>query len=55
MFTHLIWRMKGWLVQAESVPEGGILVDDESIAQYAFPSALRVYHEAALEFLRQLA
>ena len=55
VFTHLIWRMKGWLVHAESVPEGSILVNSETIHQYAFPSALRVYREAALEFLNRPA
>jgi len=55
VFTHLIWRMKGWLVGARSAPDSGILITADTISQYAFPSALRVYHEAALEFLNRLA
>ena len=55
VFTHLIWRMKGWLVRAESVPVGGTLVNSETISRYAFPSALHVYHEAALELLSRPA
>ena len=51
VFTHLIWRMKGWLVTAEGVPEDGLIADGETFSSYAFPSALRPYHEIAFEQL----
>lgn len=52
VFTHLIWRMEGWLVQAESVPDGSLVADAEGIRSRAFPSALRKYHEIALDRLQ---
>ena len=51
VFTHLVWRMKGWHVRAQGVPEGGLIVNRTSIRQYAFPSALRTYHEIATDLL----
>lgn len=51
VFTHRIWKMKGYLAQADAVPEGGCVVNAETIGQYAFPSALRVYREIAEELL----
>lgn len=49
VFTHLIWRMQGWLVQAESVPSESLIADAEGIRSRAFPSAIRKYRELALE------
>lgn len=45
VFTHLIWRMQGWLASADGVPEGYTVAED--LAPYAFPSALRVYRAEA--------
>ena len=53
VFTHLIWRMQGWLVQAETVPAGTLIAGAEGIRARAFPSALRRYHEIALEQLQK--
>lgn len=54
VFTHLVWRMRGWLVKAQSVPDKGIVVNADSISQYAFPSALRKYREIASDLLNDL-
>ena len=51
VFTHLVWRMQGWLVQADTVPEGSLIADAEGIRSRAFPSAIRKYRELALERL----
>ena len=53
MFTHLIWRMEGYLVEAAAAPDGVFWVDAAAFAQCAFPSALRKYHEIAEELLRE--
>lgn len=47
VFSHLIWRMTGYHALADAVPEGWLLVDTP--AAVAFPSALRVYREFALD------
>lgn len=49
VFTHLVWRMKGALVDADQVPEGGFLVD--TLSSIALPSAIRCYREIAAELL----
>lgn len=54
VFTHLVWRMQGWLVQAETLPAETLAVNAEGIRARAFPSALRRYHEIALEILDKL-
>ena len=51
VFTHLVWQMKGWLAQAETVPDDMLVVSD--FDSYAFPSALRAYHEIASDLLCQ--
>ena len=51
VFTHLIWRMRGWHVRADRVPEGAVAADAEGLRTRAFPSALRRYHEIALELV----
>ncbi len=53
VFTHLIWRMEGYLVEAAAAPDGVFWVDAAAFAQCAFPSALRKYHEIAEELLRE--
>ena len=53
VFTHLIWRMEGWLVRVKSLPEGTQTADADTIRSKAFPSALRKYHEIALEILSE--
>lgn len=53
VFTHLIWRMQGWLVRVSSFPEGSSIADAEGIRSRAFPSAIRKYRELALEFLEE--
>lgn len=52
VFTHLIWRMKGYLLEADAAPDGVLWADEASLAQYAFPSALRKYRKIAQEILR---
>ena len=49
VFTHLVWRMHGWLVEAASAPESYICV--HSLQSYAIPSALRAYRAIAAELL----
>ncbi len=45
VFTHLIWRMNGFLFSADRAGEGFQCVD--STEGLAFPSALRIYREIA--------
>lgn len=47
VFTHLVWRMRGWLAECDGAPEGFIAVDSERLNALPFPSALRVYREIA--------
>ena len=49
VFTHLIWRMQGWRVRADHIPEGTLTADADGLRARAFPSALRSYFEIALE------
>lgn len=49
VFTHLVWRMKGVLADAESAPEGWLPV--KSLDAIAVSSAIRVYREIAEELL----
>ena len=51
VFTHLIWRMRGWRVRADAAPEGFLIADADALRALAFPSALRKYREIALEIL----
>lgn len=53
VFTHLVWRMQGWIVQVESAPEGALLASAEGLRSRAFPSAIRRYHKIALEHLEE--
>lgn len=52
VFTHIVWRMQGWLVHVQTVPQDALLADGEGIRARAFPSALRVYREIALNHFR---
>jgi len=47
VFTHLVWRMRGWQAECDAAPEGYAAVDREQLATLPFPSALRVYREIA--------
>ena len=53
VFTHLVWRMRGWHVRAEHVPEGMSAADAAGLRALAFPSALRAYHKLALELVEK--
>ncbi|MDO4865673.1 MAG: A/G-specific adenine glycosylase [Clostridia bacterium] len=52
VFTHKVWRMRGWLAQCDAAPEGFIPVDAAGLDALPFPSALRVYREIAEDLLR---
>lgn len=49
VFTHRVWKMKGWRYQAKHVPEGeGFrLADLRGLDEIALPTAFRAYREAA--------
>jgi len=49
VFTHLVWRMRGWQAECDAAPEGYAAVDREALNALPFPSALRVYREIARE------
>ena len=49
VFTHLVWRMKGALVDVKAAPEGYIAV--ENFSGTAISSAIRCYREIAEELL----
>lgn len=51
VFTHKVWRMKGWLMTCDAAPDGYTPVDAPALAALPFPSALRVYREIAGEVL----
>lgn len=51
VFTHIIWRMQGWQLQADAIPEGMAAVDPDGLRALPFPSALRFYRELAGEIL----
>ena len=53
VFTHLIWRMQGWMIRVDSCPKDILTVDADGIRSRAFPSAIRKYHELALETLAE--
>ncbi|MBQ8507259.1 MAG: A/G-specific adenine glycosylase [Clostridia bacterium] len=52
VFTHLIWRMQGWHIRAEKAPGDLAIANSETLDTLAFPSAIRVYREIAVEILR---
>ena len=53
VFTHRVWKMKGWRYEVKAVPEGeGVrMADRQGLAAAALPTALRAYREAADEIL----
>ena len=51
VFTHLIWRMQGYLVRCDCAPEDVLLADVQALHSRAFPSALRKYFDLALNTL----
>ena len=53
VFTHLIWRMRGWHVRVDGAPEDALAADADGLRARAFPSALRVYREIALELVEK--
>ena len=52
VFTHRVWRMRGWQAECKAAPEGFIAVDAAGLDALPFPSALRVYREIAEEILK---
>ncbi len=52
VFTHRVWRMRGWTASCESFPEDFLPVDSGALAALPFPSALRVYRGIAEELIR---
>ena len=48
VFTHLVWHMQGWRATCDAAPEGYTPVDVGELSKLAFPSALRIYREAAI-------
>ncbi len=53
VFTHLVWRMTGHLLRAESVPADCRAVDLAEMRALAIPSAIRAYREIAEDLLRE--
>lgn len=53
VFTHLIWRMQGWHARVSAAPDGVRTADEAALRSLAFPSAIRKYHEIALDILRE--
>ena len=52
VFTHLVWRMDGWLCEADGAAEGEF-VSAEALDALPFPTALRAFREMALSALRE--
>ena len=51
VFTHKVWRMRGWLAECDAASPDFTPVDAAGLATLPFPSALRVYREIAGELL----
>ena len=53
IFTHRVWKMKGWRFHAEALPEDANFraVDGNGLRETALPTAFRVYRTAADEML----
>ena len=47
VFTHLVWHMRGWAAACEQVPEGFRAVTRDELDALPFPTALKVYRQAA--------
>ena len=52
VLTHLVWRMDGWLCEADGAAEGEF-VSAEALNALPFPTALRVFREMALAALKE--
>ena len=54
IFTHRVWKMKGWRFEGKELPAGGRLrlVDYEGLGGAALPTAFRAYREAAEAILK---
>ena len=48
VFTHLVWDMKGWLVQAAHIPDSVPAVPLAEFPDYALPAAFDEYRKAAM-------
>lgn len=51
VFTHKVWRMRGWLAACDAAPVGYTSADANALATLPFPSALRVYRNEANDIL----
>lgn len=54
VFTHRVWKMKGWRYEADDLPLNGSFrwADAMALKDAALPTAFRAYREAADEMLR---
>lgn len=52
VFTHLIWRMDGWLCEADGAVEGEF-VSAEALDALPFPTALKAFREMARSALSE--
>ena len=53
VFTHRIWKMRGWLFEAERLPDDACMVDRAGLDAAALPTALKVYRQIAEEILEE--
>ena len=53
VFTHLVWRMDGWLAACDAAPGDFVAVDRAQLNALPFPSALRVYRKIAEDVVGQ--
>ena len=53
VFTHRVWKMKGWKYELRGMEEGDRLrlVDGQGLSDAALPTAFRAYRQAAEEIL----
>lgn len=54
VFTHRIWKMKGWLFRAKQMPrqEGTMWADAVQLDAAALPAALKVYRQIASQMFQ---
>ena len=48
VFTHLVWRMQGWLAACDAAPGDYVAIDPAEVYALPFPPPLRVYGEIGL-------
>ena len=55
VFTHRIWKMKGWLFKAKNQPEveNGAWADAEGLTAAAIPTAFKPYRDGAYRLLTE--